>query len=114
MSVRISGDTLALDRKIKQRISRHVTALEQSFPSQEFDIHARIAEEFDQLHGHRVRCELITGSAERQQVIVREASKRAEEAIDTAFTGLKSKLRRLRTRNLGKQLKESMLRPTGT
>jgi ribosome-associated translation inhibitor RaiA len=114
MSVRISGDMLALDRKIVQRIKRHAEELEQSLPNRQVDIQAKIAEEFDQLHGHRVRCELVTASAERQQVIVREACKKAEEAIDTAFSGLKTKLRRLRTRSLGKQLQTSALRPTGT
>jgi ribosome-associated translation inhibitor RaiA len=118
MSVRISGDTLALDRKIVRRIERHTQALEQSFPSQEFQIQARIAEEFDQLKGHRVRCELVTTTPDRQQIIVREAHKKPEEAIDAAFAGLKPNLRRLRSRSLGKQMKahmkEQMLRATGT
>ncbi len=114
MSVSISGDMLALDRKIVRRIKRHAEALEQSFASQHFEIQARVAEEFDELKGHRVRCELITTTPDRQQVIVREAQKRAEDAIDMAFTGLKPKLRRLRTRSLGKQIKEHALRATGT
>lgn len=114
MSVRISGDTLALDRKIVRRIERHTQALEQSFPSQPVEIQARIAEEFDQLKGHRVRCELVTTTPDRQQIIVREAQKRAEDAIDTAFAGLKPKLRRLRSRALGKQMKSHVLRATGT
>ncbi|MGB5831796.1 MAG: HPF/RaiA family ribosome-associated protein [Thiohalocapsa sp.] len=114
MSVRISGDTLALDRKIVRRIERHANALEQSFPSQQFKIQARIAEEFDQLKGNRVRCELVTTTPDRQQIIVREAHKKAEDAIDIAFAGLKPKFRRLRTRTLGKQMKEHLLRATGT
>ena len=114
MSVRITGDTLALDRKIVARIQEHMDSLEQSLPNLQLDVQAKIAEEFDQLHGHRVRCELTSNSAERQQVIVREACKKAEEAIDTAFSGLKVKLRRLRSRGLSKLLKESALRPTGT
>jgi ribosome-associated translation inhibitor RaiA len=114
MSVRISGDTLALDRKIVRRIRRHTEALEQSFPSRRFEIEAKIAEEFDQLRGHRVRCELLATTADRQQVIVREAQKKPEEAIDAAFAGLKPKLRRLRPRSLEKPLKDETLRPTGT
>ncbi|ESQ12884.1 MAG TPA: Fis family transcriptional regulator [Chromatiaceae bacterium] len=114
MSVRISGDTLALDRKIVRRIERHTQALEKSFPSQEFEICARIAEEFDSLKGHRVRCELVTTTPERQQVIVREAHKKPEDAIDSAFAGLKPKLRRLRSRSLGKHVREQLLRATGT
>ncbi|KAA6184326.1 HPF/RaiA family ribosome-associated protein [Thiohalocapsa marina] len=114
MSVRISGDMLALDRKIKKRINQLAAALEARFPNQPLEIQARISEEFDQLHGHRVRCELLTVAQERQQVIVREARKQAEEAIDAAFAGLKTKLRRLRTRDLGKQLKQTMLHATGT
>ena len=114
MSVRISGDTLALDRKIVSRITGHAEALAQSFSTQQFEIQARIAEEFDQLKGHRVRFELVTTTPDRQQIIVREAQKKAEDAIDTAFAGLKPKLRRLRTRSLGKQVRESALRATGT
>jgi len=114
MSVRISGDTLALDRKIVRRIKRHVQGLEQSFPGRQFQIEARVAEEFDQLRGHRVRCELVVTTPDRQQVIVREAQKKAEDAIDTAFNGLKPKLRRMRTRSLEKQIKEQGLRATGT
>lgn len=114
MSVRISGDTLALDRKIVRRIKRHADELEQSFATQQFEIQARISEEFDQMKGHRIRFELVTTTPDRQQIIVREAQKRAEDAIDTAFAGLKPKLRRLRTRSLGKLMKESALRATGT
>lgn len=114
MSVRISGDTLALDRKIVRRIKRHTEALEQSFPTQPVEIEARIAEEFDQLKGHRIRFELVTTTPDRQQIIVREAQKKAEDAIDAAFAGLKPKLRRLRTRSLGKHIRETALRATGT
>ena len=42
------------------------------------------------------------------------AQKKAEDAIDTAFNGLKPKLRRMRTRSLEKQIKEQGLRATGT
>jgi hypothetical protein len=45
---------------------------------------------------------------------VREAQKKAEEAIDTAFGGLKTKLRRMRIRSLGKQGAAEDLRATGT
>ena len=37
MSVRISGDTLALDRQIVRRIMRHAEELEQSFSTQQFE-----------------------------------------------------------------------------
>lgn len=114
MSVRVTGDTLALDRKIVARIKRQAESLTQGLSGQEPEILARIAEEFDELRGHRVRCELVTHAADRQQVVVREASKTPEEAIDAAFSGLKVKLRRLRTRSLSKQGKETALRPTGT
>jgi ribosome-associated translation inhibitor RaiA len=114
MSVRISGDTLALDRKLVRRINKHADALNQSAPDQTLDLQVRIAEEFDQYKGHRVRCELIATLSAKRQIIVREAQKKAEEAIDTAFAGLKSKLRRHRIRSLGKQGAEEALRATGT
>jgi ribosome-associated translation inhibitor RaiA len=114
MSVRISGDTLALDRKLVRRINRHADALVQSTPGQPLDIQVRIAEEFDQLRGHRVRCELIADLSPRRQIIVREAQKKAEESIDTAFAGLKTKLRRQRVRTIVKVEGDESLRATGT
>lgn len=95
MSVRISGDFLALDQRVKTLINQHAQAIQESFPGRHYDIQARIAEEFDQLNGHRIRVELIASSPERQQIIVREAKKKAEESIKAAFTSLKGKLRRL-------------------
>lgn len=113
MSVRISGDLLALDKRLQRMIKTQAAAIQSSMPSQDISIQAKIAEEFDQLHGHRVRCELVATSAERQQVIVREAQKRPEEAIKAAFTGLKTKLRRLRIRRLVR-METADLRATGT
>jgi ribosome-associated translation inhibitor RaiA len=95
MSVRISGDFLALDQRVKKLINQHAQAIQDSFPGRRYDIQARIAEEFDQLNGHRVRVELIAISPDRQQIMVREAQKKAEESIKSAFTSLKSKLRRI-------------------
>jgi ribosome-associated translation inhibitor RaiA len=95
MSVRISGDFLALDNRIKHLINQQAQAIQASFPDRDYEIGARIAEEFDQLNGHRVRFELVVTSPERQQIIVREARKKADESIKSAFTSLKPKLRRL-------------------
>ncbi|WP_200240044.1 Fis family transcriptional regulator [Lamprobacter modestohalophilus] len=98
MSVRISGDFLALDNRIKRLINQQAQAIQASFPGRDYEIGARIAEEFDQLNGHRVRFELVVTSPERQQIIVREAQKKAEESIKSAFSSLKSKLRRIGAR----------------
>jgi hypothetical protein len=95
MSVRISGDFLALDKRVKKLINQQAQAIQHSFPGRDFEIHARITEEFDQLNGHRVRVELIVQSPDRQQIIVREATKRPEESVKAAFTSLKAKLRRI-------------------
>ncbi|WP_295542638.1 HPF/RaiA family ribosome-associated protein [uncultured Thiohalocapsa sp.] len=114
MSVRITGDTLALDRKLNRRINRLAADLGQSAPDQPLDLQARIAEEFDQLRGHRVRCELVATLPGKRQIIVREAQKKAEDAIDAAFGGLRTKLRRLRIRSLSKAGAADDLRATGT
>lgn len=114
MSVRISGDTLALDKRLRRLIESSAAAIQQSFPNRGVEVQARIAEEFDQLHGHRVRCELIATAAERQQIIVREAQKKPEDAISAAFAGLKNQLRRLRFRHLTKVIETPDLRATGT
>jgi ribosome-associated translation inhibitor RaiA len=114
MSVRITGDTLALDRKLIRRINRHADTLAQSAPDKQLDLQVRIAEEFDQLMGHRVRCELVATLSAKSQIVVREAHKKPEDAIDTAFGGLKVKLRRQRIRSLGKPPAADGLRATGT
>ncbi|MBK1629875.1 hypothetical protein CKO31_03785 [Thiohalocapsa halophila] len=114
MSVRITGDTLALDRKLGRRINRLAADLTQAAPDQQLDLQVRLAEEFDQVKGHRVRCELVANLSAKRQIVVREAHKKAEEAIDTAFGGLRTKLRRLRIRSLGKAGAAGDLRATGT
>jgi ribosome-associated translation inhibitor RaiA len=98
MSVKLTGDTLALDSGIRGTIEEQATQLRSRFPGQAIKMTARIAEEFDQLNGHRVRFELIASLADRQQIIVREARKSAEEAMASAFRGLKSKLRQISLR----------------
>ncbi|MGD2020117.1 MAG: Fis family transcriptional regulator [Thiohalocapsa sp.] len=114
MSVRISGDTLALDRKLVRRVNRLAEDISQAAPDSQLDLQVRIAEEFDQLRGHRVRCELVATLSAKRQIIVREAHKKAEDAIDTAFGGLRIKLRRMRIRSLGKAGAGDGLRATGT
>ncbi len=114
MSVRITGDMLALDRKLVRRINRHADTLTQSAPDQQLDLKVRIAEEFDQLRGHRVRCELVANLSAKRQIVVREAQKKPEAAIDTAFAGLKTKVRRMRIRSLGEAGAADAMRATGT
>ncbi len=87
-----------MDNRIKRLINQHAQAIQNSFPGRDYEIQARIAEEFDQLNGHRIRFELVVTSPERQQIIVREAQKKAEESINSAFASLKPKLRRLGAR----------------
>ena len=113
MSVRISGDTLALDKQLRRLIEQQTAAIRQRFPNRTVEVAARIAEEFDPLHGHRVRCELVA-AADGQQIVLREAHKKPEDAIKAAFAGLKSQLRRLRLKHLGKLMTAPDLRATGT
>jgi ribosome-associated translation inhibitor RaiA len=114
MSVRITGDLIALDKRTQRLVKSQTAALQQSFPNRQFDILARLTEEFDQLRGHRVRCELVVVAPDHQQVIIREAQKRAEDAIKSAFTNLKSRLRRLRSRRPAAGGEAVDLRATGT
>ncbi len=98
MSVKVTGDTLALDKKIRHAIERQADLIRERIPQQNVEMSAKIAEEFDPLNGHRIRCEVVAAFADRQQVIVREARKTADEAIASAFRGLNAKLKRLRIR----------------
>jgi hypothetical protein len=98
MSVEIQGDMLALDGQLCRTIRSQAEAFQARFPSHRIQLIARIAEEFDQLKGHRVRFELRTSVADRQQIIVREARKSAEDAIAAAFTEIKKKFRQMSLR----------------
>jgi ribosome-associated translation inhibitor RaiA len=67
-------------------------------PEEHLGLQVRIMEEFDQLHGHRTRCEIAVSLGERRQVVVREARKQWQEAIAQAFGTAQRQLRRLRHR----------------
>ncbi|MGA7979724.1 MAG: HPF/RaiA family ribosome-associated protein [Chromatiaceae bacterium] len=97
-SVHISGDTLALDQAVRDQVLSEANKLQRRHPDETLGLRVRIMEEFDRLHGHRVRCEVVTTLRERRQVIIREAKKQAAEAIAEAFAATKRQLRRLRQR----------------
>ena len=98
MPIKISGDTLALDKAIRRQIESEAQKLSQRFPDEQIDALARINEEFDPLHGHRIRCELRANLGQGRQLVVREARKDATEAITEVFGAAKRSLRRLRRR----------------
>lgn len=58
MLINIGGDTLALDGEIRRHIENEVAKLAARFPGEDLEARATIQEEFDPLHGHRVRCAL--------------------------------------------------------
>lgn len=91
----ISGDTLALDKGVRERLQTEAAGLRQRYPDLPLDLRVRIAEEFDQLHGHRVRCELVASAGKGRQIVVREAQKDPMAAIAGAFASAKRQLRRL-------------------
>jgi ribosome-associated translation inhibitor RaiA len=98
MPIKISGDTLALDKAIRRQIENEAKKLALRFPDEQIDALARINEEFDPLHGHRVRCELRANLGQGRQLVVRDARKDAAEAITEVFGSAKRSLRRLRRR----------------
>jgi ribosome-associated translation inhibitor RaiA len=98
MLIKIGGDTLALDGEIRRHIEDEAAKLAARFPGEEIEVQATIQEEFDPLHGHRVRCELSARTANGGQVVVRDARKSAKEAIDGAFSLARRSMRRARHR----------------
>ncbi|NCA71618.1 MAG: Fis family transcriptional regulator [Sphingobacteriia bacterium] len=96
MLIKIGGDTLALDPDIRHQIETEAAKLAARFPEADIETQATIQEEFDPLHGHRIRCELSTKLAHGPQVIIRDARKNAQEAITQAFTAARRNLRRAR------------------
>ncbi|MBK1645388.1 Fis family transcriptional regulator [Thiocapsa imhoffii] len=96
MPIKIGGDTLALDRDIRRLIEAEAAKLAARFPGDELEANATIQEEFDPLHGHRVRCELAAKLTHGRPVIVRGAHKTASEAINEVFNLARRNLRRAR------------------
>lgn len=99
-TIRISGDTLALDPAIRKRINAEATLLKQRYPTTPVTLRIGISEEFDPAKGHRVRCELAADLPDRRQVMVREAQKEAFAAISNVFKSARKQLRRLTSRAL--------------
>lgn len=95
MSIRISGDMLALDASVRSIIDQQAQRLVARFPDRKMHTEARILEELDPVRGHRIRCELRVELAGRRQIIVREAKREAKEAIMAAFAAAKFQLRRI-------------------
>jgi ribosome-associated translation inhibitor RaiA len=98
MPIHISGDTLALDKKIRMEIENEARRFEDRFSGTAIEARARITEEFDSLHGHRVRCELRADLGGGRQIVVREARKDPFEAIREAFGTARRNLRKIRRR----------------
>ncbi len=106
-TIHISGDTLALDPKIRNHITAEVERLRQRYPSAPVSLRVDISEEFDPARGHRVRCELAADLAGRRQFMVRDAQKEAAAAISGVFANARKQLRKLASRTLGNTLDSS-------
>jgi ribosome-associated translation inhibitor RaiA len=98
MPIQISGDTLALDKSIRRQIETEAQKLAERFPDERIETRARINEEFDPLHGHRVRCELRADLGRGRQLVVRDARKDPAEAIREVFVSARRNVRMLRRR----------------
>lgn len=96
MLIKIGGDTLALDKDIRRQIESQAAQLAARFPGEDIEARAVIQEEFDPIHGHRVRCELGAKLARGRQIVVRDARKTAPEAISAAFATARRNLRSIR------------------
>lgn len=94
MRIQISGDTLALDQAIRRQVEREAGALMARFPGESMDLRVRIAEELDQIHGHRVRCEVVIQAHGGRQWVVREARKDAAQSISESFRSARQNIRR--------------------
>ncbi|MBK1722924.1 Fis family transcriptional regulator [Thiocystis violacea] len=100
MVLKIGGDTLALDADIRRQIESEAKKLADRFPGERMDAQVTVQEEFDQLHGHRIRCELSAKLASGHQVVVRDARKIPAEVIAEVFASARRNVRRLRRHNV--------------
>ena len=91
---------LALDADIRRQIESEARKLADRFPSEHLDAQVTIREEFDQLNGHRVRCELSARLTSGRQVVVRDARKSAADAIEEVFNAARRNVRRLRLQSV--------------
>ena len=103
-AIHISGDTLALDPKIRHHINAEAERLQRRYPAAPVALRIGIHEEFDPAFGHRVRCELAADMTGRSLFMVRDAQKEAFAAISGAFASARKHLRRLSMRTLGRPL----------
>jgi len=94
MRIQISGDTLALDRAIKHLIEAEARALTARFSTDPLELRVQIGEELDQIHGHRVRCEIRIQADRGRQWVVRDARKDATVAIKETFKNARKTIRR--------------------
>jgi ribosome-associated translation inhibitor RaiA len=92
--LQISGDTLALDRTIRRQIESEAQSLIARFSRDALDLRVQIGEELDQLHGHRVRCEIRIEADRGRQWVVRDARKDATAAITESFKNARKTIRR--------------------
>ena len=106
----ISGDTLALDPAIRKQINAEADKLQNRYPTTPVTLRIGISEEFDQVNGHRIRCELAAYLPGRRQLMVREAKKEAFAAITAVFDAAKKQIRRisLRAYQLGRPTRGEM------
>ncbi len=100
MILKLGGDTLALDADIRRQVESEAQQLADRFPGERIEIQVTVQEEFDQLNGHRVRCELSAKLASCHQVLVRDAGKNASEVIHEVFVGARRNVRRVRRQTL--------------
>lgn len=100
MPIKVSGDTLALDADIRRQIELEAKKLADRFPNEQIDAHVTIQEEFDPVHGHRVRCELSAKLGSGRQVVVRDARKSPAESIREVFVAARRSVRRVRRQSM--------------
>jgi ribosome-associated translation inhibitor RaiA len=96
--LRISGDMLALDPRVREQIEKEAERLGKRYPATAPTLRVEIGELFDPGRGHRVRCELTIALPGRRELLIREVQKGALDAISGAFAAARRQLRRPRTR----------------
>jgi ribosome-associated translation inhibitor RaiA len=114
-AILITGDTLALDPAIRKLIDEEAALLKQRYPTTPVALSIAIGEEFDQVSGHRVRCELAADLPDRRQLMVRDAHKEASAAVRAVFATARRQLRRITARRKRRDGRAGgEVQPTGT
>lgn len=100
MPIKIGGDMLAMNAGVRRQIEEEAEKLNGRFPGEYLDQQVTIQEEFDQLRGHRIRCELTITTGAGKQIMVRDAAKELKPLIEQVYSNARRSIVKARRQDM--------------